>query len=105
MVGKNNAARVFVLDNDDTNRASEVSFSSPAYTIMESEGIAAVTVQRLGSADCTVSIGYSTYDETARAGEDYVKTKGTLTFGPGESKKQVGAHPFCSTRVYARVAY
>jgi hypothetical protein len=100
VVGKNDAVRVFVLDNDNMNRASEVSFSSPAYTIMESEGIAAVTVQRLGSADCTVSVGYSTYDETARAGDDYLETKGTLTFGPGESKKQVGVYPLNSSTRY-----
>ena len=56
---------------------------------MENDGAAVVTVRRTGKTDCRVSIAYSTYDETASAGDDYVETKGTLKFGPGESKKQV----------------
>ena len=56
---------------------------------MEDDGAAVVTVRRTGKAECTVSINYATYDETASAGDDYVETKGTLTFGPGVTKHQV----------------
>ncbi|MGI6776858.1 MAG: Calx-beta domain-containing protein [Acetivibrionales bacterium] len=34
-----------------------------------------------------VSVTYSTYDGTAKAGDDYIATSGTLTFYPGEYEK------------------
>ncbi|HSQ57617.1 MAG TPA: Calx-beta domain-containing protein [Gemmata sp.] len=37
--------------------------------------------------DQTVTVKYYTQDITARAGEDYVATSGTLTFAPGETSK------------------
>ena len=36
-----------------------------------------------------VSVDYQTADDTAKAGEDYVATSGTVTFAPGETNKQV----------------
>jgi hypothetical protein len=36
-----------------------------------------------------VSVSYRTQNETARAGEDYVSTQGTLQFAPGETTKDV----------------
>jgi hypothetical protein len=36
-----------------------------------------------------VSVSYRTQNETARAGEDYVSTQGTLQFAPGETAKTV----------------
>ena len=37
----------------------------------------------------SVTVDYATADGTAKAGEDYTATSGTLTFGPGESSKTV----------------
>ena len=40
--------------------------------------------------DCKgVRVDYATADGTARAGEDYTATSGTLTFQPGESVKTI----------------
>ena len=37
----------------------------------------------------TVTVAYSTRDDSALAGSDYVATSGTLTFAPGEVTKQI----------------
>ncbi len=37
--------------------------------------------------DGTASVGYSTVDGSARAGEDYVASSGTLSFGNGEARR------------------
>ena len=47
----------------------------------------AVTLARESTA--TVTVAYVTSDGTARAGEDYTATSGTLTFRPGETRKTV----------------
>jgi hypothetical protein len=39
------------------------------------------------SSQSPVTVGYRTQNETARAGEDYDFTEGTLQFGPGETTK------------------
>ena len=35
-----------------------------------------------------VSVRYATRDGTAKAGEDYTRTRGTLTFAPGELRRR-----------------
>ena len=47
----------------------------------------AVTLSRAASSEATVE--YVTLDGTAVAGEDYTRTRGTLTFAPGETEKTV----------------
>ena len=41
------------------------------------------------AAEWTVTVDYATDDGTARVGEDYTLTNGTLTFAPGETEKTV----------------
>ena len=56
----------------------------------EGEGAAvefAVTLSRAASG--TVTVNYATADGTAKAGEDYTATSGTLTFALGEREKAV----------------
>ncbi|MGB6295513.1 MAG: DUF1194 domain-containing protein [Rivularia sp. (in: cyanobacteria)] len=47
------------------------------------------TVTRVGSNTQTATVDYSTADDTATAGQDYVATNGTLTFNPGETTKTI----------------
>ncbi|KNY28889.1 S-layer homology domain-containing protein [Pseudobacteroides cellulosolvens] len=47
------------------------------------------SVYRLGSNVGTVSVDYSTSDDTAVAGVDYEAAKGTLTFASGETVKNI----------------
>lgn len=41
------------------------------------------------SSTSTVTVAFATADGTAKAGQDYTATNGTLTFGPGETSKTV----------------
>ncbi|NYZ24209.1 cellulase family glycosylhydrolase [Azospirillum oleiclasticum] len=50
---------------------------------------AVFTVSLSKAATQTVSLTYATADGTAKAGQDYLATSGTLTFAPGETAKQV----------------
>ncbi|WP_414618872.1 DUF1194 domain-containing protein [Calothrix sp. CCY 0018] len=50
---------------------------------------AVFTVTRIGSSTGTATVDYSTADDTATAGQDYVATNGTLTFNPGETTKTI----------------
>ena len=45
------------------------------------------TVRLSVAYDQTVTVRYSTQDESAKAGEDYVATSGTLTFASGQTTK------------------
>jgi hypothetical protein len=57
--------------------------------VAESAGQISVKVLRLFGAATTASISYTTSDDTAKAGTDYVAVSGTLTFAPGETEKLV----------------
>ena len=58
--------------------------------VEEGAGAAVEFVVRLGhAASRAVTVDYATADGTARAGEDYTATTGTLTFSPRESSKTV----------------
>ena len=58
--------------------------------VREARGAAlvfAVTLDRAASGPVTVT--YATADRTARAGEDYTRTSGKLSFAPGETERTV----------------
>ena len=63
-----------------------VHFELPSYTVIEDIGSFPVTVKRDGGVG-TLTVQFSTLDQTAKAGEDYVATSGTLTFLEGETTK------------------
>jgi uncharacterized delta-60 repeat protein len=50
---------------------------------------ATVTIDRTGGSDGTVTVAYTTQDDTAVAGTDYTTTSGTLTFGPGVTSQTI----------------
>jgi ELWxxDGT repeat protein len=59
-----------------------------------SEGDTATTVMRFNvtlerTSKQTITVDYATSDGTARAGDDYDSTSGTLTFAPGERAKTI----------------
>jgi len=62
-------------------------FSSMAYSVKESGPLAKITVSRIGGSAGEVSVNFATSDGTAIAGEDYIATNGTLTFGPGVTSR------------------
>merc|ERR1712079_646191 len=67
-----------------------IMFDPPHYTVMESVGTFEVTIVREGGdLNQTIKVDYKTEDGTAASEGDYIEAVGTLTFGPGETKKTV----------------
>merc|ERR1719289_466231 len=67
-----------------------IMFDPPHYTVMESVGTFEVTIVREGgNMNQAIQVDYKTEDGTASSEGDYIEAVGTLTFGPGETKKTV----------------
>ena len=71
-----------------TQTLGSVHFEPAAYTVIEDIGSLPITVKRDGGIG-TLTVQYFTVDGTAKAGEDYVATSGTLTFLEGETTKTI----------------
>jgi hypothetical protein len=67
----------------------QVAFHVAEQRVDEDAGIAALTVTRIGATGGTATVAYATADGTAKAGKDYTAKSGTVTFGPGETTKQI----------------
>lgn len=59
-------------------------FLAPNFKAVET-GALVVTVSRVGGSSGAVSVNYTTVDNTAKAGYDYVTTQGTLNWADGDS--------------------
>jgi len=69
--------------------AGKVAFHVAAQRVDEDAGTAALTVTRTGANAGTATVAYATADGSAKAGKDYTAKTGTVTFGPGETSRQV----------------
>lgn len=76
-VGSPSTITITIQDDDE---GGVVQFSAPAIGAQESVGTITVTVNRTGGAASGVSVGFTTADGSATAGQDYVATSGVLTF-------------------------
>lgn len=76
---------------EDTNENLTQVFFEPAhYTCFESVGQMNVFVCRSGGdLNRTLLVDYKTENGTAQGGSDYENAEGTLTFYPGETKKEI----------------
>lgn len=61
-----------------------IEFEQETLTVNESAGVISVAVRRSGGTEGEVSIQYTTVDDVALAGEDYVAAAGALVFADGE---------------------
>jgi Domain of unknown function (DUF4394)/Calx-beta domain len=67
-----------------------VQFSTPLVTVNESLGLAWITLTRTGGSGSIGSVLVSTFDGTARAGQDYTALNNlVVTFAPGETRKMI----------------
>jgi hypothetical protein len=66
-----------------------VALQVAAARVDEDAGTAALTVTRQGANAAGATVAYTTADGSARAGQDYTAKSGTVTFGPGETTKQI----------------
>ena len=76
---------VMILDND-----REPGLSLGDVTVSEDGGLARLSVTLRGISATRVGVAYATWDGTAKAGEDYVRTMGTLVFASGETTRYIG---------------
>jgi hypothetical protein len=53
----------------------------------------------------TVTVNYATINDTAKAGEDYQRTNGKLTFKPGETRKTINVPVFGDTKLEANETF
>jgi uncharacterized delta-60 repeat protein len=62
---------------------SGLEFSQSVYSVNKTNGVATITVNRVGSTNNAVSVDYSVTNGTAVNGQDFVATSGVLTFTNG----------------------
>ncbi len=62
-------------------------FAAPQFDVAESDGLATITVTRIGDTLGALSVDYATSDGTAEQRSDYTTATGTLLFAPNESSK------------------
>ena len=96
MVGASNDTQIeltditrtlIITDNDDP---PILSFDDQTINVNEDAGPAVLTVNKVGDTEIIATVDYATEESnTAKEGEDYIATSGTLTFYPGESSKTI----------------
>ena len=69
--------------NDD--RYGQIAFASADYYVTENGGEFVVSVNRTDGLTGEVSVEYEVVDGTAKNGEDFLASAGTLNFGPGQT--------------------
>ncbi|MCA9014509.1 MAG: hypothetical protein KDA77_04175, partial [Planctomycetaceae bacterium] len=79
----NSTADITIVDDD------QATVSIEDLSVDEETGTASLVVSLDHPVDRTVTLDYSTIDQTALAGEDYQAISGTLTFNPGEQSKTI----------------
>ncbi len=66
-----------------------ISLESSVIDVVESDGLASVTILREDGTGGTITVDYRTVEGTATAGSDYTDTSGTVTFLDGEVSKTI----------------
>lgn len=64
-------------------------FTSTLYEVNETNGVMAITVTRAYGGSGSVTVDFSTSNETALSGSDYTATNGTLVFGNGVTSQTI----------------
>src|SRR5882757_7615796 len=77
--------------------AGTLSLSADKYSVSTSAGSLAVKVNRTGGSTGAVSVVYSTYNGTAKAGIDYTSKAGMLRWNSGDAAAKTISIPINST--------
>ncbi|EDN69795.1 Na-Ca exchanger/integrin-beta4 [Beggiatoa sp. PS] len=94
---KNNEQSVVVNIQDNDATTLQIS-TEEIYLVTESTGEVIMTVTRNGNGLGEVLVDYETVDGTAKAGEDYIVTTGTLKWFSGDNYTQTVAIPIIFDR-------
>ncbi|MCV6620756.1 MAG: autotransporter domain-containing protein [Cellvibrionaceae bacterium] len=76
----------FTISENDVEPGGELNFSSATYEINEDAGTATITISRSGGTNGAISVNYASSDDTAKAGEDYNSSTGSLSWANGEGE-------------------
>src|SRR5262245_51953263 len=82
-------ASLCILSQTGWGQATVVSFGSWLYYVAETNAGVVIHINRGGDTNIEFSVDYSTADDTATAGHDYVPKSGTLSFPPGVNRKEI----------------
>lgn len=89
-IGKISQATLSIIDDAlGPYGSGSLLFQNAGYQVQESDGTAYIPVDRVNGLSNTITVSYSTFDDSAVHGTDYTATSGTLTFNPGESRKYI----------------
>ena len=91
-----NAETINIADDDP---APQVSIASSA-SVSESQSSVILNVTRSGATATTVSVSYSTADDTAAAGSDYTAASGTLSWQPADPDTKSISVPITNDSTY-----
>ncbi|MEW8624231.1 MAG: Calx-beta domain-containing protein [Candidatus Thiodiazotropha sp.] len=83
------AAYDLLLSNSGSSDQSLLIFNESQYSIDENTNRLIVTVRRVGNSEGEVSVEFTTSDDDAKAGEDYLSQSGRLTFADGETLRSI----------------
>jgi len=68
---------------------SQVEFSLTSYNVSETDGAAAIIVNRVGAVTDAISVDYNVANGTATAGLDFVATNGTLSWAANDNSPRI----------------
>lgn len=88
----NNVVAASVLGSFEVNvafSAGTLALSTAPVIVNESNGTATITVVRTNGSDGAASVDYTTVNNSATAGDDYLATSGTVYFKEGETSQTV----------------
>ena len=77
-----------LLDDEDTQQTA-IGFEVTQIYTDTSEGVAKATVKRTGGMNHLITVDYTTEDDTAIEGKDYIKSAGTLKFYGEETEQTI----------------
>jgi Ca2+-binding RTX toxin-like protein len=80
-------AIVTILDDDEPVPPPQITINDAS--VYEAAGVVLLTVSLSKESVDSVSVDYTTVNDTAKSPEDYTATRGTITFEPGETTKEI----------------
>jgi hypothetical protein len=88
IIGTPGSAIVTIIDDDVS---SAIQFSPANYTVAENAGSVTLSLiaNRQGNPNDVLTVRFETIGGTATAGADFVSASGTVTFGPGETRRTI----------------
>lgn len=72
---------------NNVDNAPVIQFEAPSMSVYDNVSIVTINVTKTGNTKMNASVSYYTVNHTAEAGLDFVNASGSLTFAPGETKK------------------